>query len=158
MGFLNLNAVTVNGNKSDRIGTNYYQNDDAFQRAKDTTKSTPAIFGEKVTVELTNDESLQRDLRIIDILAKYIGGVSGLNNILGSALEKAVYNANKDDFEEMVVTKDGKDYKSYRLDYNDVDGRITDGILEMPTLQQDENGNEFYVIGTQKFDKFGNEI
>ena len=159
MGFLNLNTITVNSSKSNQIGTNYYQNDNVFQKAKNETKNSPAIFGEKVMIEVTNTESSPRDLQVRDILAKYIGGVSGFNNILGSALEKAFVALNKDDFEITgTVDRNGEKYNVYSLDYNNADGKVTDGILEMPTLQQDENGNEFYVIGTQKFDKFGNEI
>ena len=146
-----LNAISVN-NISSEVDKNYYQSDVNFTNAKKQTFASPAIFGEEVCVKVSDKEASNKDLQARDILAKYISGVSGYNNILGSPMELAFINSNSDDFlEKGFVEREGKSYKNYLFDTNRSDGNIS-----MPTLQKLENGDEVYVIGTQMFDKYGN--
>ena len=146
-----LNSITVN-KEQQTVGKNYYQSDENFAKAKKRTLNSPAIFGETTNINVFNENASNRDLQARDILAKYISGVSGYNNILGSEMEKAFIDANPDDFlESGTVERDNKQFKNYLFDNDRSDGNIS-----MPTLQKLKNGDEVYVIGSQMFDKYGN--
>jgi len=84
------------------------------------------------------------------ILAKYIGGASGDDDILGSALEDAFINANSEDFDSTkIVERGGKTYKNHMFDSDKSDGYIT-----MPTLQN-YKGTEVYELNGKFYNKNG---
>ncbi len=146
-----LNAISVNAN-SKNVDKNYYQSDEEFTTAKNETLNSPAIFGENIVIKVADKNASNRDLQARDILAKYISGVSGFNNILGSAMEDAFIKANLDDFTENgILERDGEEFRNYLFNSSKSDGNVS-----MPTLQKLENGDEVYIIGTEMFDKYGN--
>ncbi|MBQ2870807.1 hypothetical protein IJE86_03785 [bacterium] len=147
MGLFQLNGISVNANTNTNVRPNYYANDDAFAKAKEATKNTPIIFGETVIADVSDKKASMRDLQARDILAKYIGGVSGFKQIMGSKLEAAFIEANKDDFVKTgTVERDGKTYDVYTFNAETSDGKIS-----MPTLQQNEQGEQFYVMGDASY-------
>ena len=153
MGFW-LNKIRTN-REEQKVDKKYYTSDTDFQSAKEKTKNTPAIFGEEVVVNVTNNNATARDLQARDILAKYISGVSGYHSILGSAMEDAFIKANADDFTANgTLERNGKEYNNYSFNADTSDGNIT-----MPTLQSytHKNGTveEFYVIGDRTFNADG---
>ena len=156
MGMFQLNSVSVNGqNMSSPIKPNYYANDDVFSQAKAKTAETPQVYGETTEVDVTDQNSSMRDLQVRDILAKYIGGVSGYKQIMGSDLEAAFIAANKEDFVKTGEAKrDGKQFDVYNFNAATSDNKLT-----MPTLQiNPRTGEEMYVLGDKCFTKEGKEI
>ena len=150
-GILKLNSITTNGNTTTDVRPKYYANDDKFAIAKAMTKATPQVHGETSIVDISDKGSSARDLQARDILAKWIGGVSGYNQIMGSELEAEFIKANPDDFKQTgTVVRNGKEYPVYSFNAETSDGKVS-----MPTLQKDKNGNEFYMMGDTSYNADG---
>ena len=150
-GILQFNSISVNKKTDSNVKPNYYANDDRFAIAKEMTKKSPEIHGETAVVDITDKKASTRDLQARDILAKWLGGVSGFKQIMGSPLEKAFIDANPEDFKQTgTVTRDGKEYPVYTFD-----AKTSDGKVSMPTLQQTKNGQEFYMMGEKSYNADG---
>ena len=151
MGYLELNGITVNnGTKDTNVKSNYYANDAAFTSTKEQTKKTP-IF-DQVVADVSDNKASLRDLQARDILAKYLGGVSGYKQIMGTPLEKAFIEANKDDFKKSgTVERDGKKYDVYTFNAKTSDGKIT-----LPSAEiSKEDGSEVFALNGGIFNKNG---
>ena len=111
------------------------------------TKNSPEVHGETAVIDISDRNASARDLQARDILAKWIGGVSGFKQIMGSKLEKEFIEANKDDFKQTgTVVRDGKEYPVYSFNKETSDGKVS-----MPTLQKDDDGKEFYMMSGKSF-------
>ena len=147
MGELHLEGYTVNGQQTAK-NNNYYTNN--FDDVKKATADTKDISGEKVIFEISDKDASKRDLQARDILGKYLGE-SGYKTVLGTEMWKRFVEENNDDFKQNgTIERDGKIYPVYTFNKQSSDGKIT-----MPTLQKNNLGEEFYILGDQTFDLKG---
>ena len=73
---------------------------------------------------------------------------------MGSEIWKHFVKANKDDFSQTgTAVRDGKTYPVYT--YN---AKTSDGKISMPTLQKNNFGEEFYILGDKTFDKKASQL
>ena len=146
-GILHLKSISINGETDNKVKPKYYANDEKFKIAKELTRKSPEIHGETAVVEITDNGATSRDLQARDILAKWIGGVSGFNQIMGSELEQEFIKANPEDFKQTgTVERNGKKYPVFTFDAKSSDGKVS-----MPTLQQNKKGEVFYMMGDKSY-------
>ncbi len=150
-GILHLKSISINGETDNNVKPKYYANDEKFAIAKEMTKNSPEIHGETAVVEIRDKGATSRDLQARDILAKWIGGVSGFNQIMGSELEQEFIKANPEDFRQTgTVERNGKKYPVFTFDAKSSDGKVS-----MPTLQQNKKGEVFYMMGDKSYNADG---
>lgn len=157
MGEIRLNSLNMGGDSKPLKPApgdtqNYYRQQDVFTAFKEHTKQTKEI--ENVHIDITNDDASTRDKQAFDILARPYN-MSGFKVMKDSDMFDALVRANNDDF-TIGINDRGEEVVLF-------DPTKSDGKIKLCSVEQDENGNEYYAIEDrdgqiQKFDTEGNII
>ena len=157
MGEIRLNSLNMGGDKkplqpAQDDTQNYYRQQDIFTAFKEHTKQTKEI--DNVHIDITDDDASKRDKQAFDILARPYN-MSGFKVMKDSDMFDALVRLNGNDF-TIGINDRGEEVVLF-------DPTKSDGKIKICSVEQDENGNEYYAIEDedgqiQKFDTEGNII
>ena len=157
MGEIRLNSLNMGGdNKPLRPAQNdtqnYYRQQDVFSAFKEHTQKTKEI--DNVHIDITDNDASKRDKQAFDILARPYN-MSGFKVMKNSDMFDALVKMNKGDF-TIGINDRGEEVVLF-------DPAKSDGKIKICSVEQDENGNEYYALEDedgqiQKFDTEGNII
>ena len=150
---LRLNSLNIAGQAPLKPANgdtqNFYRQQDIFTQFQQTTKKTKEI--EKVYIDVTDDNASKRDKQAFDITARPYN-MSGFKVMKNSDMFYTLIDINGDDF-TIGVNDRGEEVILY-------DRTKSDGKVRICSVEEDENGNEYYAIkddhgNIHKFDKNG---
>lgn len=153
---LKLNALNVQGQDplkpAEGDTQNFYRQQDIFTQFKEHTKQTKEV--EDVSVNVTDDNASKRDKQAFDILARPYN-MSGFKVMKDSDMFNQLVKINGDDF-TIGMNDRGEEVILY-------DTTKSDGKVRICSVEQDENGNEYYAIeddegNVHKFDQNGKRL
>ena len=157
MGELRLNSLNMGGDSNplqpmEGDTKNFYRQQDVFTQFKEHTKQTKEV--DNVSVNVTDDDASTRDKQAFDILARPYN-MSGFKVMKDSDMFNQLVKINGDDF-TIGINDRGEEVILY-------DRTKSDGKVRICSVEQDENGNEYYAIEDDdgqlhKFDQEGKRI